>query len=102
MIEKDILQSAFLFRLSKTDFPLVFKRGTSLSKAYKIIDRFSEDIDLSSSRKLTSSEKKRLNQSIMETAKELSLRITNADNIKSRYDYNKYVFPTIPCFRISK
>lgn len=48
LIEKDIwvvwaLQSLFESRL-KSD--LTFKGGTSLSKAYKIIDRFSEDIDL--------------------------------------------------------
>jgi hypothetical protein len=37
-----------LFTLKKTDVPaLVFKGGTSLSKAYSAIRRFSEDIDLS-------------------------------------------------------
>ena len=37
-----------LFELHKTDVPtLVFKGGTSLSKAYGAIRRFSEDIDLS-------------------------------------------------------
>lgn len=33
---------------SQAGADLTFKGGTSLSKAYKIIDRFSEDIDLTS------------------------------------------------------
>ena len=33
--------------LAKGELPFVFKGGTSLSKAYNLIDRFSEDIDLS-------------------------------------------------------
>lgn len=44
MVEKDTVQSMFLLELSKIDLPFVFKGGTSLSKAYNRIDRFSEDI----------------------------------------------------------
>lgn len=58
MVEKDTIQSMFLFKLSKDNLPFVFKGGTSLSKAYNLINRFSEDIDLSMSRKPTQSEKK--------------------------------------------
>ena len=47
MVEKDTVQSMFLLELSKINLPFVFKGGTSLSKAYNLIDRFSEDIDLS-------------------------------------------------------
>jgi hypothetical protein len=36
-----------LFSLEKMQFHLTFKGGTSLSKVYGVIDRFSEDIDLS-------------------------------------------------------
>ena len=57
MIEKDTIQSLFLFELDKYDFPFVFKGGTSLSKAFNLIDRFSEDIDLSLSKKVSESEK---------------------------------------------
>lgn len=51
MVEKDTVQSMFLLELSKINLPFVFKGGTSLSKAYNLIDRFSEDIDLSMNRK---------------------------------------------------
>lgn len=44
MVEKDTVQSMFLLELSKIDLPFVFKGGTSLSKAYNRIERFSEDI----------------------------------------------------------
>lgn len=59
MVEKDTIQSMFLLGLSKSELPFVFKGGTSLSKAYALIDRFSEDIDLSMNRKPTESEKKK-------------------------------------------
>lgn len=65
MIEKDTIQSIFLYELSKFSVPFVFKGGTSLSKVFGLIDRFSEDIDLSSSKKLTDSEKKYIKKLIM-------------------------------------
>jgi len=47
-IEKDYWITCVLKRLSQSKFNdnVVFKGGTSLSKAYKLIDRFSEDIDI--------------------------------------------------------
>ena len=58
MVEKDTIQSMILSGISQSDLPFVFKGGTSLSKAYGLIDRFSEDIDLSMNRKPTEGEKK--------------------------------------------
>ena len=47
-IEKDYWISTILKELSENEFEgnVFFKGGTSLSKAYHIIDRFSEDLDL--------------------------------------------------------
>jgi predicted nucleotidyltransferase component of viral defense system len=47
-IEKDYWVTYILNQLSKSIYKetAIFKGGTSLSKAYKIIERFSEDIDL--------------------------------------------------------
>jgi hypothetical protein len=47
-VEKDYWVTLLLKRLSVQPFKndIVFKGGTSLSKAYKICDRFSEDVDL--------------------------------------------------------
>lgn len=51
-VEKDWWVSAILMALSKTSWAgfLQFKGGTSLSKAWGLINRFSEDIDIAISR----------------------------------------------------
>lgn len=46
LIEKDYWIMHVLFGLQKQGFDFELKGGTSLSKGYKIIDRFSEDIDI--------------------------------------------------------
>lgn len=92
MVEKDTIQSMFLLGLSKSDLPFVFKGGTALSKAYNLINRFSEDIDLSMNRKPTQTEKAMSKDTIISISEELGLRLTNANDIMSRYDYNKYIF----------
>ncbi|MBO4703110.1 MAG: nucleotidyl transferase AbiEii/AbiGii toxin family protein [Lachnospiraceae bacterium] len=92
VVEKDTIQSMILLELSKCEFPFVFKGGTSLSKAYGLIDRFSEDIDLSMNRKLTESEKKKIKNIIMEIGERMDFSLANPDDIKSRNNYNKYVF----------
>lgn len=47
-VEKDYWVTYILRSLSRSDYKerLIFKGGTALSKAYKLIRRFSEDIDL--------------------------------------------------------
>ena len=92
MVEKDIIQSMFLYELSKTNLPLVFKGGTSLSKAFQLIERFSEDIDLSSYKKMTTSAKKKAYRFIIEVGNRLGLNLTNKEMVKSGHDYNQYVF----------
>jgi len=92
MVEKDTIQSMFLYELAKSELPFVFKGGTSLSKAYDLIDRFSEDIDLSMNRRPTQSERVKSKEIVISIADGLGLILSNPDEIKSRYDYNKYVF----------
>jgi hypothetical protein len=74
-IEKDYYISLFLKPLGNMskNIPIVFKGGTSLSKCYGVISRFSEDIDLSviQNKQLTRKQKKDLKQLIIETAKEI-------------------------------
>ena len=82
----------FLCELAKSELPFVFKGGTSLSKVYNLIERFSEDIDLSMSRKLTQSERIKTKDLIINIANGLGLTLVNSDDIRSRYDYNKYIF----------
>lgn len=91
-VEKDVIQSMFLKELSKSDLPFVFKGGTSLSKSYRLIDRFSEDIDLSMARKLTASEKKRSKAEIIKAADAVGLTLVNPGEVMSGHDYNIYDF----------
>ena len=92
MVEKDTIQSMFLYELAKSELPFVFKGGTSLSKTYNLIDRFSEDIDLSMNRRPTQSERVKSKELIIDITENLGLVLSNPEDIKSRYDYNKYVF----------
>ena len=92
MVEKDTVQSMFLHELSKSVLPFVFKGGTSLSKAYNLIDRFSENIDLSMNKKPTESERKASKELIIQIAESLGMTLANPYEIRSRYDYNRYVF----------
>ena len=47
IIEKDYYVTITLKSLSDKLEDMVFKGGTSLTKCYQLLDRFSEDIDLS-------------------------------------------------------
>ena len=46
LIEKDYWIMHSLYGLEQQGFTFELKGGTSLSKGYRIIDRFSEDIDI--------------------------------------------------------
>ncbi len=92
MIEKDTIQSMFLLELSKSELPFVFKGGTSLSKGYGLIDRFSEDLDLSMNVKPTESDRRNSKSTITEIANGLGLQLENPEDIHSRHSYNKYVY----------
>ena len=90
-IEKDYFVTLLLQELSQKVPGLVFKGGTSLSKCYKIINRFSEDIDLTLDfAHCTQMYKKQMKKEIIRACETLSLNLINEDEIKSRRDYNCY------------
>lgn len=74
LIEKDYWIMHVLYGLQKQGFVFELKGGTSLSKGYHIIDRFSEDIDIHI--------KPRPDQKVDENPKK-----NNATSIKSRKDF---------------
>lgn len=91
IVEKDYYVTLFLCELVKKVPGLIFKGGTSLSKCFKIIDRFSEDIDITLDEKQsTQSQKKNLKYIIQEISNNLGLITTNFDETRSRRDYNCY------------
>lgn len=90
IIEKDYYITLILRKLSEMFDFVVFKGGTSLSKCHKVIDRFSEDIDITIDNSLSQGQKKKLKYCIVEITEEFGMKISNIDDIRSRRDYNCY------------
>ena len=91
-VEKDYYQTLMLQEIVKLSDKLVFKGGTSLSKCYNLINRFSEDIDLSATRKLTEGERRIIYHGILDAATSLGLTFTDDLNTKSKRMYNRFIF----------
>ena len=88
---KRLLCDIVIKRSGKKIPNLVFKGGTSLSKCYKIINRFSEDIDLTiDCDNITQGIKRECNYKIIEIINDLNLKLTNREEVRSRRKYNKY------------
>lgn len=99
IIEKDYYVTLFLRRIVTRLPNIIFKGGTSLSKCYKLINRFSEDIDLNIETEShpTEGERKKLKEVIVSIIDEFGFTLTNQENVRSRRDYNRYIvdYPTI-------
>lgn len=101
IIEKDYYVSMMLRLLAASNIGFVFKGGTSLSKAYKVIERFSEDIDLTVTTKPTQGQRIKMVDTVLECAKKLRLRIVNPAKLRHRGQFNKFVFEYDSVFRKS-
>ena len=93
IIEKDYYVTVILKLISLNTEDAVFKGGTSLSKCYHAISRFSEDIDITFTEHIGESRRKHLKYDVMEKISgELGMPIENWDSIQSDRDYNCYYF----------
>lgn len=93
IVEKDYYVTLILKKLSSIEYPVVFKGGTSLSKAFQVINRFSEDIDITFTEHLGEARRKKLKYNILNPiADELGLVIRNFDSIESDKNLNHYDF----------
>lgn len=93
IIEKDYYVTLVLRELSERIKGMVFKGGTSLTKCYQVLDRFSEDIDISynSSDGIPGESRKRqLKKAIVSSMETLGFPIVNLDETRSRCSYNCY------------
>lgn len=91
IIEKDYYVTLFLKELIALDQNYIFKGGTSLSKGFKIIHRFSEDIDLNYPLELlTTGGRKRIKRNILSVIQSLNFKLINEDEIRSRRTFNRY------------
>ncbi len=91
VVEKDYYVTLTLKRLAERLPFLVFKGGTSLSKCYKLIRRFSEDVDVTTDVRISQSQRENVKSVVKKVAEELSLSIPNIGETKSRRNYNRYL-----------
>ena len=97
IVEKDFYVTLILKELVKRCPDIVFKGGTSLSKCYKLVNRFSEDIDISYEENATESKRRLINHTIIEIVDDLGFELQNREDIKSRLDFNRFeiAYPAI-------
>ncbi len=93
IVEKDYYVTVFLKAIAQKEPDIVFKGGTSLSKCYHIINRFSEDIDLNIEMvsKPTQGQRECLKKNIVAVTQSFRFTVQNPDEIKSRRDFNRYL-----------
>lgn len=99
IVEKDYFVTLFLRRIVELQPNIIFKGGTSLSKCYKLINRFSEDIDLNieTDANPTEGQRRKLKANIVAIVNEFDFSIDNPEKVKSNRKYNRYVinYPTV-------
>lgn len=101
IIEKDYFVSLILKEIAKENKNIVFKGGTSLSKCFGLINRFSEDIDISCEHKLSQSEVKSVNHGIVRIVNDLGFTLENEKEILSGMDYNKFEIKYPSLYKLS-
>lgn len=95
-VEKDYWLTLILKEIMNQEYDYVFKGGTSLSKCYHLINRFSEDIDISYVTpfdEITCSQKEKRFRGIIESIKNVGLDISNMSSLKRRAYFNQYICP---------
>lgn len=96
-VEKDYWLFLTLKEIFKeNNLGYVFKGGTSLSKCYRLINRFSEDIDISyniSYASLSLGDKKRKFRGIESAIKRAGLNIDNLTNLRRDRYFNQFICP---------
>lgn len=93
LVEKDYFVTLFLKESIKRIPGLVFKGGTSLSKCYNLIDRFSEDVDLTlDDTHFTQSKRREAVKILVNVCEELKLKLINKETIEKHThgNYNCY------------
>jgi len=93
IIEKDYYVTLALREMAARVKGMVFKGGTSLTKCYQILDRFSEDIDISyaaSEGIPGESRKRQLKKAVVSSIESMGFSIANLEETRSRRSYNCY------------
>lgn len=91
IVLKDYYVFMLLKQIAKNNPDAMFKGGTSLSKAYGLINRFSEDIDLNAipSNPLSEGARVKFNHGVKDSFNTIGLTIKS--NIRSKSDFNAFI-----------
>lgn len=95
-VEKDYWLTLILKEIMNQPYDYVFKGGTSLSKCYKLIERFSEDIDISYEsdfNEISNGEREKRFRGIYNSIKSLNVPISNTERLKRRSYFNQFICP---------
>lgn len=93
IVEKDYYVTLILKLLAEQLPNCVFKGGTSLSKGFHVINRFSEDIDIIFDEHIGESRRKKLKNVVLKgISEESGMPVSNWKNTRSDRDYNAYHF----------
>lgn len=100
IVEKDYFVTIILERLKDRIPGILFKGGTSLSKCHKLINRFSEDIDLTLDLShFTQGNKRNANKAILSVCDDLGFAVDNREQVEKHChgNYNCYMirYPAI-------
>lgn len=93
IIEKDYYVTMVLKALAEKLDDMVFKGGTSITKCYQLLDRFSEDIDISytaESGMPGDARRRQLKRAVVSVMEQFDFPIVNLDMTRSRRHYNCY------------
>lgn len=94
IVEKDYFVTLILKKIVEQEPHVVFKGGTSLSKCYKAIHRFSEDLDLSydnGQQPVTQGMRRRCFKAVRTAIKNSNLRFLNEGEPQSKRVFNKFL-----------
>ena len=101
VVEKDYYVTLILKLLAEQLDLCVFKGGTSLSKGFRVINRFSEDIDITFKEHIGESRRKKLKNVVLKgISEELEMPIANWNETQSDRDYNAYFFSYTSVFEL--
>lgn len=103
IVEKDYYVTMILKFLNRKNKNIVFKGGTSLSKCFHVINRFSEDIDITFTESIGEARRQKIKHELMkEISDTLGLEISNWNEIRSKAKYNCYIFEYKSLYKIKE
>lgn len=95
-VEKDYWLTLILKEIFSTNLDYVFKGGTSLSKCHKIINRFSEDIDISyvsDYKQIARNQREKRYKRIVESIAATGIEIENRSDLRRGRFFNRFICP---------